>query len=169
MTARLEHERRVIHIEGSIISRAVGSPDGTEDGFDFRECAKDSILFLEQLRRLPDGDPGQGCRHVESRTFIEGRHELTSNMERERKCDDQKNQIEQQGGFAEPQAQSQNRQINSLGDSGNGIPRFRYQSPTYEQDHEHWDKRDRQDGGEANRQRLRPRQRAKHASFLCFQ
>ena len=96
---------------------AVGSPDGAEDGFDFRERANDSILFLEQLRCLPDGNSRQGCRHEESRTFKEGRHELTSNVECERKCDDQKNQIEQRGGFAEPQAQPQNRQIKSLGDS----------------------------------------------------
>ncbi len=81
LTARLEHDRRVIHIEWSVIGRAVRSPDGTEDGFDFGERANDPVLFLEQLRRLSDGDSGQGCRHVESRTLKEGRHELTANLQ----------------------------------------------------------------------------------------
>jgi hypothetical protein len=42
---------------------------------------------------------------------------LTANVKRERQRDDQKEEIQQQGGFAEPQAESQNRQIESLGDS----------------------------------------------------
>ena len=93
LTARLEHDGRVIHIEGRVVGRAVGSADGTEDGFDFRERPNDSVLFLKQLRRLADGDSGESCRHVERRTFKQGRHELTANVRRERQRDDQKNQI----------------------------------------------------------------------------
>jgi len=70
-------------------------PDGTKNGLDFGERANDPILFLEKLRRLSDGDSGQGGRHVKSRTFKERRHELTANVKRKRKCDDQKEQIEQ--------------------------------------------------------------------------
>ncbi len=117
LSARLEHDRRVIHIEGSVVGRAVGSSDRTKDGLDFGERANDLVLLLEQLRSLPNGDSGQGCRHVERRTFKEGRHELTADMKRERECDYQKEQVEQQGGFAETQAEPQNRQIDSLGDS----------------------------------------------------
>ena len=80
LTAWFEHDRRVIHIEWGVVGRAVRSPDGTEDSFNFRERANDPVLFLEQLRRLPDGDSGQRRRHVESRTFKEGRHELTANV-----------------------------------------------------------------------------------------
>src|SRR6266436_2092923 len=105
LSARLEHDRRVIHIERGVVGRAVGSPDGTKDGLDFGKRANDSILFLEQLRRLADGNSGQRCRHVERRTFVERRHELTADVKRERKRDDQKDQIEQQGGFAETQAE----------------------------------------------------------------
>jgi hypothetical protein len=38
-------------------------------------------------------------------------------VKRERERDDQKEQIEQQGGFAKPQAQAKNRQVESLSDS----------------------------------------------------
>src|SRR5713101_8461948 len=47
LTAWFEHDRGVIHIQGSVIGRAVGSPDGTKDGLDFRERANDPVLFLE--------------------------------------------------------------------------------------------------------------------------
>jgi DNA-binding transcriptional ArsR family regulator len=66
---------------GNIIGRAVGTSDGPEDALDFGECADDSILFLEQLRSLPDGNSGQGSRHVERRTCKERRHELTADVE----------------------------------------------------------------------------------------
>src|SRR5207253_4364258 len=33
--ARLEHDRRVVHIEGSIVGSAVGSSDRTEDSLNF--------------------------------------------------------------------------------------------------------------------------------------
>src|SRR5437879_6846251 len=48
LSARLEHDRRVIHIERSVVGRAVGSPDGTKDGLDFGKRANDSILFRSE-------------------------------------------------------------------------------------------------------------------------
>jgi hypothetical protein len=49
LRAWFEHDGRVIHIEWSVIGRAVGSIDGTEDRFDFRECANDPGLFFNPI------------------------------------------------------------------------------------------------------------------------
>ena len=37
LLARLEHDRRVVHVERRIVRRAVRAPDRTEDAFHFRE------------------------------------------------------------------------------------------------------------------------------------
>ena len=60
-------------------------------------------------------------------------------------------------------------QIDSLGDSGNRIPRFRPQLAPDEKDHQHRNQRDGQQRREADGERLRPGQRPKHAPFLRFQ
>ena len=49
LLARLEHDGGVVHIERSIVGRAVGTADGSEDGFDLREGAKDPVLLLQEL------------------------------------------------------------------------------------------------------------------------
>ena len=46
LLARLEHDRRVVHIERSVVGRAVGSSDGAEDGLNFGKGPDDPVLLL---------------------------------------------------------------------------------------------------------------------------
>jgi hypothetical protein len=48
VATRLEHNSRVIHIEGRVVGGAVGAPDGAENGLDLREGSDDTVLFLHK-------------------------------------------------------------------------------------------------------------------------
>src|SRR5579859_6918987 len=63
--ARLEHDRRVVHIERSVVGSTVGSSDRAEDGLNFREGSENPILFLQELRSLRDRNTGKRRGHVE--------------------------------------------------------------------------------------------------------
>ena len=107
--AGLQHDGGVVHIEGGVIGGAVGTADGAENCFDFGKGANDSVLLLQELRRLGRWSAGQGSGHEERRAFKKGRHELTADVKSEGQRDHQKDEIQQQGGFAKAQAETQDR------------------------------------------------------------
>ena len=100
--AWFEHDGRVVHVERGVVRGAVRASDGSEYGFNFRERVDDAVLRLKELRSLTNGNSRQCGRHVQGRAFKQRRHELTPDLERQRKRDDQKNQVEQQCRFAKP-------------------------------------------------------------------
>src|SRR5690349_19037287 len=115
LLASFEHDRGVVHIQGSIVSRTVRAAHGTKDTLHFREGFYDSVLLLKKRRSLSDGDSGKGSWHVQRGTLIQRRHELTTNAPCEGKSDRQKDEVEQKCRFAVAQAEAENRQIKSLG------------------------------------------------------
>src|SRR5207302_577380 len=97
------------------------------------------------------------CRgHVERRAFKEWRHELASDLEGKRKRDNEKNQIDEQGGLAKPETQLKDRQIDGLSHSGDGVSSFGSQFSANKKKHQHGHKRNRQQGGKTDRQSFRP-------------
>src|ERR1700722_2641477 len=114
---RLEHHRRVVHIEGCIVGSTVGSSDRPEDGRDFWKRSKNPILLLQELRSLRDRNTRKCRGHIERRAFKQGRHKLTADSEHQGKRHHQECQIEQQRRLAVFQAESQNRQIKPLRNS----------------------------------------------------
>src|SRR5215469_12842463 len=162
----LEHDGRVVHVERRVIRRAVRPANGSKNRIDFREGAKDTVLFLQQLRSLTDRDSRQGGRHVKSRALKERRHELAADLECQRKRDDEKDQIEQQGCFSESETQAQKRKVERLRDPGNRIPRFWSQTPANEKNHQNGHQRDCEHRRETDGESLSPREGTEHASFL---
>ena len=108
------------------------------------ERTDDAILLLQQLRRLGDRDAGQRRRHIQRRAFIERRHELAADAQRQRQRRNQKDQVHQQRRFAEPQAQAKHREIDRLREARKGMTRFGDQSPADEKYHQSRDQRNRQ-------------------------
>src|SRR5207245_582884 len=115
--SRLEHDGGVIHIKWRVVGGTVGSTDCTEHALDFWKGPEDSVLLLQELRGLRDGNTGKRRGHVQRRAFKQGWHELTAQFEHQGKRQQEEYQIEQQCRLAESQAESQYGQIDCLRNS----------------------------------------------------
>ena len=57
LTAWLQHQRRIVHIERRIVGRAVGASYGAKDALHLRESSQNLVLFLKQYLGLSNREP----------------------------------------------------------------------------------------------------------------
>src|SRR6185437_7520177 len=84
LRSRFQHDRGVIHVQGSVVCCTVGPPHRAENCFHLRTCPNDPVLLLQQGSGLRNRNARKCGWHIQGCSLEQRRHELATDTQHKR-------------------------------------------------------------------------------------